>query len=69
MDSSEFESVFQNENLLKQKLHDGKYFSIEKVKISHRWEIKKSIQEKVETNLAKDKWILESLTAVANVQL
>ena len=50
MDSSEFESVFQNENLLKQKLHDGKYFSIEKVKVNHRWEIKKSIQEKEKTN-------------------
>jgi serine/threonine protein kinase len=50
VDSSEFESVFQNENLLKQKLHDGKYFSIEKVKISHRWEIKKSIQEKEKAN-------------------
>lgn len=50
MDSSEFESVFQNENLLKQKLHDGKYFSIEKVKVNHRWEINKSIQEKEKAN-------------------
>ena len=32
-------------------------------------DFKRSIQEKVETNLAKDKWIFESLTTVANVQL
>ncbi len=50
VESSEFESVFQNENLLKQKLHDGKYFSIEKVKVNHRWEINKSIQEKEKAN-------------------
>lgn len=50
MDSSEFESIFQNDNLMEQKLHDGKYFLIEKVKLKHRWEIKKSIQEKEISN-------------------
>jgi serine/threonine protein kinase len=50
VESSEFESVFQNDNLMEQKLHDGKYFSIEKVKLKHRWEIKKSIQEKEISN-------------------
>ena len=35
---------------MEQKLHDGKYFSIEKVKLKHRWEIKKSIQEKEISN-------------------
>jgi serine/threonine protein kinase len=50
VESSEFESVFQNENLLEQKLHDGKYFSIEKVKLKHRWEIRKTIQEEEKAN-------------------
>jgi serine/threonine protein kinase len=50
MESSEFESVFHNDNFLEQKLHDGKYFSIEKVKLKHRWEIRKSIQEKESAN-------------------
>lgn len=50
MESSEFESVFEQNPSMEQKLHDGKYFCIEKVKYKHRWEIRKSIQEKQKSN-------------------
>ncbi len=50
MESSEFESVFEQNPSMEQKLHDGKYFCIEKVKYKHRWEIRKSIQENQKSN-------------------
>lgn len=50
MESSEFNSVFQQNLSMEQKLHEGKYFRIEKVKYKHRWEVRKSIQVNQKTN-------------------
>lgn len=50
MTSSEFDAVYQDLFQVKQTLHDGKYFCIEKVKVQHRWEILKTIQPKQRTN-------------------
>jgi serine/threonine protein kinase len=50
MASSEFDAVIQNSSSLNHILHIGKYFSIEKIKILHRWEIRKTINDNELTN-------------------